>query len=404
MSARYRSSDVQFLTEHIRHHHSVEIVGMRRVGINNFLRHFFQQHQFGQTDRQMYIFIDLNNLVEREPFPFWQLTLKRISDAVRDLVADQSLRREITQIFESAIQYQNLQMTYDGVRESLSAVVRNDIEPVIFFNRFDRVVNMMTESFIDNIRGLYDAAGIRLSCVFTSYRPLSDFYGKKLPFDQFHTHYLTPLSQTDAEAHIVEYEQKYHVKFDTAARREIQMLSGGHVQYMRFIMDILAESPEGTRDLQTRAIRDERITLLSEEVWDSLKPEEQAALIHGVDTSVKTVSEYITKTHMVHNGTLFSPLFAKFVSGKNERTKHNGHSTDFTRKELALFSLLKEHVGAVCERDAIIERVWPESAEDGISDWSIDKLMERLRDKIKTQSLPYQVVTVRTRGYKLIEL
>lgn len=405
MSAAYRKNDVRFLTEHVRHHHSVELVGMRRVGINNFLRHFFAQHQFGKSDRQMYIFIDLNNLVEREAFPFWQLTLKRISDGVRDLVVDPALRKEITQIFETAIQYQNMQMTYDGIRESLAALVKNDIEPVIFFNRFDRVVNMMSESFIDNIRGLYDAAGNRLSCVFTSYRPLSDFYGKKLPFDQFYTHELLPMTKEDARVHVDEYEHKYHLKFDTAAHHVIYTLSGGHVQYMRFIMDLLRESKTGAADIQAAAAHDERVQLLSEELWESLQPAEQKLLRQVIS---KTVSEqsvtYLEKTGMVHNGTVFSPLFADYVTAKSGSPRHLKHAVEFTRKENALFVVLKEHLGTVCERDLIIEKVWAESAEDGISDWSIDKLVERLREKIKVQKLPYQVVTVRTRGYKLVEV
>jgi hypothetical protein len=386
---KYRHEDLDFLREHIAHHHSVELVGMRRVGINNFLRTFFDMHQFGKTDRQMYIFIDLNNLVEREAFPFWQLTLKRISDAVRDVVSEPKLRREITTIFETAIQYQNLQMTYDGVRESLAALVANDIAPVIFFNRFDRVVNMMSESFIDNIHGLYDASGRQLSCVFTSYRPLADFYGKKLPFDQYYTHYLKPFA-----------EQGMNVSQET--RTQLATLSGGHFQYLRLLMDLLRESKLTQDGLNAAALKDERITLLSEELWESLTEEEKKALKESI-TGGTTTSPYLLNTGMVRDGNFFSPLFKAYVRGKSG-AQHGGQAVEFTRKEHILFNVLKENLEMVCERDQIIEKVWPESMEDGISDWSIDKLMERLREKIKKQGLPYRVVTVRTRGYKLVKI
>lgn len=405
MSGTYRKDDVAFLMEHVRHNHSIELVGMRRVGINNFLRHFFLLHQYGKTDKQMYIFIDLNNLVEREAFPFWQLTLKRISDAVRDLVTDPALRREMASIFESAIQYQNLQMTYDGVREALTSLVKNDIEPVIFFNRFDRVINMMSESFIDNIYGLYDAAGNRLSCVFTSYRPLADFYKKKLPIDQFYTHYLVPLNTNNAEQHIEEYQKKYKITFNTWARKTLIPLAGGHVQYLRLLMDILRETKTSPDKLADTALKDERVLLLSEELWDSLTDEEKNDLkqiTKGVRHKVHP--GYLSQTGVVTaDDILFSDLFVQFIKHKSSTAKANGHATDFTRKEHLLFNLLKQHLGAICERDQIIEKVWSESAEDGISDWSIDKLMERLREKIKKQGLKYQVVTVRTRGYKMVE-
>lgn len=405
MADQYRKSDAAFLRDHIKHNHSIELVGMRRVGINNFLRNFFLLHEYGKTDHQMYIFIDLNNLVEREPFPFWQLTLKRISDAVRDVITDAALRKEITSIFESAIQYQNLQLTYDGVREALGALVKQDIEPVIFFNRFDRITNMMTDSFIDNIYGLYDAAGQRLSCAFTSYRPLSDFYKKKLPIDQLYTHYLLPLSPENISVHIDEYQKKYHVIFDTKARTELVQLSGGHFQYLRVLMDILRESKSVRESLHDKAIKDERITLLSEELWESLTAEEKkeiAQIVRG--THLPEFSRYFRDTGMAVKTHVFSALFAEFVKQRSTLDKKAGLATEFTRKEHLLFNYLKDNVGTVCERDRIIERVWPESAEDGISDWSIDKLMERLREKIKKQGLPYQVVTVRTRGYKMVKL
>ncbi|MBI2599147.1 helix-turn-helix domain-containing protein, partial [Candidatus Curtissbacteria bacterium] len=52
-------------------------------------------------------------------------------------------------------------------------------------------------------------------------------------------------------------------------------------------------------------------------------------------------------------------------------------------------------------REEIIEHVWPEVEELGVSDWTIDRLVARLRMKLKNQKSKYQIVTVKTRGYKL---
>ena len=72
-----------------------------------------------------------------------------------------------------------------------------------------------------------------------------------------------------------------------------------------------------------------------------------------------------------------------------------------TRKEHLLFTLLETHLGDICERDEIIEVVWPEYKEFGVSDWAIDRLVARVRVKLREQNSPYEIVTVRTRGYKL---
>ena len=67
-----------------------------------------------------------------------------------------------------------------------------------------------------------------------------------------------------------------------------------------------------------------------------------------------------------------------------------------------MFGFLKSHEGSLCEREAIIEAVWPESKDLGVSDWAIDRLVARVRGKLKHQGDTYEVVTVKTRGYKLI--
>ena len=72
-----------------------------------------------------------------------------------------------------------------------------------------------------------------------------------------------------------------------------------------------------------------------------------------------------------------------------------------TRKEHLLFSLLESQIGHICEREKIIEIAWPEYKEFGVSDWAIDRLVARVRVKLREQKSPYEIVTVRTRGYKL---
>ncbi|MBI2012722.1 helix-turn-helix domain-containing protein [Candidatus Curtissbacteria bacterium] len=78
-------------------------------------------------------------------------------------------------------------------------------------------------------------------------------------------------------------------------------------------------------------------------------------------------------------------------------------AVELTKKENLLFNLLKEELDKICEREKIIETVWPESEELGVSDWTIDRLVARLREKLKRQKSKFSVVTVKTRGYKLVK-
>jgi DNA-binding winged helix-turn-helix (wHTH) protein len=48
--------------------------------------------------------------------------------------------------------------------------------------------------------------------------------------------------------------------------------------------------------------------------------------------------------------------------------------------------------------------VWPEVEELGVSDWAIDRLVARVRNKLKLQKSGFEIQTIKTRGYKLISL
>src|SRR5260221_14021921 len=82
----FRKLQATQLGSHIRHHNSVVLIGMKRVGISNFLRFFLNHPQVQKTYikngmTHYFIPVDLNDLVERDIFPFWTLVLTRLVDA-----------------------------------------------------------------------------------------------------------------------------------------------------------------------------------------------------------------------------------------------------------------------------------------------------------------------------------
>lgn len=67
-----------------------------------------------------------------------------------------------------------------------------------------------------------------------------------------------------------------------------------------------------------------------------------------------------------------------------------------------LLELLYEARGGVCTRDDVVNAVWPEAAEEGVSEQAIDALVRRLRDRLAELNPDYQyIVTVRGHGFRL---
>lgn len=71
---------------------------------------------------------------------------------------------------------------------------------------------------------------------------------------------------------------------------------------------------------------------------------------------------------------------------------------------LSQFRLLKELYdadGAVCDRDRIVETVWPGTGGEGVTEQAIDALVRRLRDRLSEIDGHNYLITVRGHGFRL---
>lgn len=66
-----------------------------------------------------------------------------------------------------------------------------------------------------------------------------------------------------------------------------------------------------------------------------------------------------------------------------------------------LLELLYDNEGKVCGRDEIVQAVWPNALEEGVSEQAIDALARRLRERLSELDPDHQyIVTVRGHGFR----
>ena len=411
----FRKRDSETLGLYIKNRHSVVLIGMKRVGISNFLRFFLnkrgiKEEYISDNKNHLFIPIDLNDLVERELFPFWVLTLKRIEDAIIASNASQATKKYIETLFLDSIQSQDLFLTIDSIRKSLSRLVTEGITPTIFFLRFDRMKDVVTPEFFANLQGLIDACHQNLSYVFTSVRSLeflSPTVFTKASVSVFaRTMHISPGTKKDSEVIFSELCKKYAMNYSVATQNKILSIVDGYTQYLQFALSYLHEkkSEKVSATLIDELFSDERIALQSEELWESLTDEEKEVLVKfergkNLSQEEKEKSLYLWNTGIIGVNGIFSPLFSKYLENKD--ISKDGGKKELSKKENLLLKILEENRGALCERETIIENVWPEAESYGVSDWAVDRLIARLRGKLKGQESEYEIVTVKTRGYKL---
>jgi DNA-binding winged helix-turn-helix (wHTH) protein len=415
----FRCAEAQKLAEHIRHHRNVELVGMKRVGISNFLRFFLYSPRvfetyFGRNSSHILIPVDLLDLVEQEAHAFWLLTLKRIDDAAQISSIEAVIKNKVSHLFEKAMQSKDTFFTLDCIRSSLLILAQQNYFPTIFFIRFDRISTIITPEIFGNLQSLINAANHKLTYVFTSVRRLHNLKPEvfeKTAMSVFsHEIFLQPAIDTDSEIIFTTFKKKYNLTLGKKVHDAILDLCKGHVQYLQLSLIILNELRGQMRlDLKTveqHISKDERILLQSEEILASLKNVEREALFQilagkAVDAKLRQEGRYIWNVGIINENTkLFNPLFSDYVQRKVEKVTKNGEFF-LTKKENILFTVLKKYEGGVCERDTILEIVWPEYTEIGVSDWAVDRLVARLRKKLNVMKSEYRIQTVKTRGFMM---
>jgi hypothetical protein len=419
----FRYEDAKELGSHIANRRSIVLIGMKRVGIGNFLSFFINRKDVIDAyipESQHYLFIpaDMNDLVELEIAPFWTLTLKRIVDAVEGSSIKEGTKKEIRNLFLESIQLQDLFFTIDSVRLSIKKIIEQGLLPTLFFIRFDRLKDSLTPEFFANLEGLRDSTHQQLSYIFTSYLPFKKTFPNILTQAAlsilYKNVYLKPTTKEDRLIIFKVYKKKYEIGLTEKLEKHFLTLVDGHFQYLQLGL-ISLHNPfkeiNTEEDLIKHLLNDERIRLQSEELWESLSPEEQKVLIKIATEGSILREEKIKVIYLWNTGfvrtegqkpRIFSPLFSYFVKERvSEEAKDSG--AEFSKKELLFFEYLKENIDNTCERERIIEEVWPEASELGISDWAIDKLAARVRAKLKFQKSKFEIQTIKTRGFKLTE-
>lgn len=417
----FRQEDAKQLGMSLASRNSVELIGMKRVGISNFLR-FFLYHDdivrtyIHPTDRHLFIPVDLNDLIEIELVPFWTLTLKRIVDLVNRNDDLEQFRELVNSHFMRSIQLQDQFYIVDAIREILTEIASKGFYPTLFFLRFDRLNKTAKPELLSNLKGLVEATAHRLCYVFTTYRELHDLipdvFSKTAISTFYQQQYLKPGNIEDSRIISDTIKQKYHITLPEEVEKEVLKASGGHVQYIHLSLIVLKELLDKNGSLPEHwfdhLAQEERLTLQSEELFSTLNEVEKETIIKSGDKCTSYSVEEMDQARYLWNAgyinqkhCIFSTIFHHYMVRKDVYNKKAKQSENFTKKEQLLFDILKQHENEICEREEIVRTVWPECNELGVSDWAVDRLVARLRNKLKKAESVYTIQTIKTRGFML---
>lgn len=76
----------------------------------------------------------------------------------------------------------------------------------------------------------------------------------------------------------------------------------------------------------------------------------------------------------------------------------------YTQLEKKVIDFLKSKEQTLISREELAAVIWETAWEDNYSDWAIDQLMHRIREKLEQTNAPYKIITKKGEGFALLPL
>ncbi|MCU0485231.1 MAG: winged helix-turn-helix domain-containing protein [Anaerolineales bacterium] len=354
----YRAEEVRAVQHAVQAGECVAIIGLSGSGKSNLMG-FLEYHlslpaQAGQVRAHL---VDCNRLAQPSPEAFYTL-LGEAMDAER---ADPDLGM-------------------GGAWKALDKAVNHNLQTTaslcLLLDRFDALEGAefspaARKSIYSGLRALRDAHKYALTFVTAARRPL-DPLSELAELFYAHTRWLGPLAAADVHWSASQYAQRRGLAWDTAALNEILALSWGYPAFVRAICEAHAA---GTA-LELPALQADPAVQRRVQEFLADHPTSEMLRLSGLDG------------HPLLAAPPASPVF---------------DTSQLTAKEHLLWEYLRQHPEQVCEKDQLVQAVWPEDRifERGIRDDSLAQLVRRLREKVEPEpSTPRHILTIPGRGYR----
>jgi energy-coupling factor transporter ATP-binding protein EcfA2 len=352
----YRSQEVSAIRAAVKAGECVAVIGLSGAGKSNLVG-FLAQRTGGLEGAPPMTLVDCNRL--------GAVSVEGLSSLTRKSLGD----------FTPATD------EYGALEKLIRGKIQEHGSLCLLFDRFDLVMEARSSDpeaphnpIFSHLRALRDAHKYALTYVIATRRPLgADNELAELFFA--HTLWLGPLSESDARWNLERYAGRLGLNWDVEVFEAILEVSGCYPSLIKAACEAISGGVEPNfESLASHPTMQRRV----EEFWAS-QPSEEALRQSGLSE------------HPLLSATRPALAF---------------DTSQLTAKEHLLWQYLSGHAGQVCEKDDLIQAVWPEDQvyEQGIRDDSLAQLVRRLREKAESDpSNPRHIQTVPGRGYKFIE-
>lgn len=355
----YRQHEIASLLTWIQRGECAALLGLSGSGKSNLLGFMvYRASQMAYAPRLC--LVDCNRVGESTKTAFYQVIAHAVDPAL-DLPAGSE------------------RQAFIGLENLIEDHLKGSRKICLVLDRFDALYSWPDFSILaNNLRALRDRFKYQLVYLIAVRQPLDQrnelaelFFG--------HTLWLGPLSPADGlwsvQRDLARY-QRYPSKDNEAGIAEkIVALGGGYPSLLRAICEAYADGAA----LELESLRNSAAVIRRvEEFWLD-HPDREALLQVGL---------------------LNLPLLRQPPTRQDHLERFD--TSQLTAKEALLLAYFRDHPEQVCDKDDLIQSVWPEDIlfQVGVRDESLAQLIRRLRVKIEPDPAnPVHIQTIPGRGY-----
>lgn len=175
---------------------------------------------------------------------------------------------------------------------------------------------------------------------------------------------------------------------------------GGHFLLIKEGIRLVRDTPGITKDALFSAPSMIRKGIT---IFERLATKDKETIRLVLQKKTPLTSEYLLETRLVKDarvGLAYWQHIADTILTSSSNTYSHTLEFYFTSAERDVFDLLLESK-IVVSRTKIAEKIWHEGWEEKYSDWAIDQMMHRIREKLTLTNSVYQIRTKKGEGFIL---
>lgn len=227
-------------------------------------------------------------------------------------------------------------------------------------------------------------------------------------------HYYPLYDEKDTNSFVDYLLQKWNFRMEKTIKKKIFENGNGHFWLVKQAVRSLRDNP---RLKLEEIFQSEAMKFRLEEIYQSFSESEQN-VFRKIISRKKTGSieeshslNYLEKLGFIKKNKITILVLEKYIRENLPRISIEVKShhilmndvvvdSHFSKKEKRALRLLIEKVGIIVSRDQLAAVLWPVKTEEFYSDWAVDRLIARLREKCQQMGLNKdQIKTIRRQGY-----